>query len=207
MTILNYSDLQISIADWLHRTDLAQRIPDFIFLAEKKIANNIKARQQEVAITLTTTAGVPSVTLPSDYGSLKNIQVSGAFNTPLTYISDETYLNYNADNSSGIPRFFTIQGDQVLLSPVPNAEFNINIVYFQDLTPLSSTNPTNWILNKYPMIYLYGALIEAAIFTNDPDQVSFYQSTFNNALSDIWANSMYESFSGSVLNSVSDYIA
>lgn len=206
MALTNYSELQNAVASWLHRTDLSVQIPDFIYLAEKKITNNIQSRQQEVSTNLTTSAGVASVSLPSDYGSLKNIQISGATNNVLKYIPDETYLSYNSTNQQGIPSHFTIQGNSILLSPVPNSEYTINIVYFQDVPSLSSTNPTNWILSKYPYIYLYGSLIEASVFVNDPEQVSFYQQKLDESLREMWQNNIFESFSGSTLSSVSDYV-
>jgi len=37
MSIATYSELQTAVADWMHRTDLTAKIPDFITLAESRI--------------------------------------------------------------------------------------------------------------------------------------------------------------------------
>jgi hypothetical protein len=206
MALDTYAELQSNIADWLHRTDLSAQIPNFIFLAERKISNNIRARQLEQSTTLTTTAGVQSLSLPTDYSSLKNISISGAVNTVLTLIPDDTLLKYNSNNVNGTPQFYCVQGNNILLSPVPDNSYALTVVYYQDVPPLSSTNTTNWLLREYPYIYLYGALIEASVYVNDPDQVQFYQGKFNDAIQDVWQNFAMESFSGSPLRSVSDYI-
>ncbi|WAK01868.1 phage adaptor protein [Methylobacter sp. YRD-M1] len=206
MAIIDYSSLQDTVADWLHRTDLAVQIPTFIQLAESKISNNIRSRHLETKTDLITAAGIDYVALPTDYGSLKNIQVSGATNTVLTLLPDDTLLNYNANNDIGIPRFYSIQGENIMLSPIPNGELTLNLVYYKDLTPLSGVNTTNWVLNKYPAVYLYGALIEASVYINDPEQVQFYQMKFDQTIEDMWRNFGYESFSGSPLRATSDYI-
>lgn len=206
MAITNYTELKTQIADWLHRTDLELRIPEFIYLGERKISNNIRSRELEVAVDLTLTGGVNSLDLPLDYSSMKSIQISGATNTVLSLVPADTLLKYNSYNETGTPQFYSIQNNSIHFSPVPSSDFTVNLVYYQDIPSLSSTVSTNWVLTDYPYIYLYGALIEAAIFTNDPDQVSFYQQKFNEALSDMWQNHSYASFSGSPLFAVSDYI-
>lgn len=204
MAITDYSTLQTAVGEWLHRTDLATQIPTFIQLAETKIANNIRSRQLETTTTLVTTDGVSTVALPSDYGSFKNLQIAGY--PPLTLVPDDILLLYNSSGGLGVPQFYCLQGNDLVLSPVPNSELTINVVYYKDLTPLSSINPVNWVLTKYPAVYLYGALIEASIFTNDPEQQQFYQTKFNDTIEDMWRNFGYESFSGSALRAYSRYI-
>lgn len=206
MAIIDYSSLQDTVADWLHRTDLAVQIPTFIQLAESKISNNIRSRHLETATDLFTTEGVDQVLLPSDYGSLKNIQVAGATNTVLTLLPDDALLSYNAGNEVGTPKFYAIQGEYIKLSPIPNGELTLNVVYYKDLTPLSGVNTTNWVLDKYPAVYLYGALIEASVYINDPEQVQFYQMKFDQTIEDMWRNFGDESFSGSPLRAFNDYI-
>lgn len=206
MAITNYTELKTQIADWLHRTDLELRIPEFVYLAERKISNNIRSRELEIATNLTLTAGVNSVDLPLDYCSMKSIQIEGTVNSVLALVPADILLKYNAANETGLPQFYSIQNNTIHFSPIPSANYTVNLVYYQDIPSLSGTNPTNWVLTDYPYIYLYGALIEAAIFTNDPDQVDFYQRKFSEAISDMWQNHSYASFSGSPLFATSDYI-
>ncbi|MGJ0430870.1 phage adaptor protein [Methylobacter sp.] len=206
MALTNYQELQDTIADWIHRTDLGTQIPVFIYLAERKISNNIRARELEIAGTTTTAVGVATVDLPTDYASLKNIQILGSPNSVLTLLPDDTILAYNANGSTGVPQFYSIAGNSILLSPIPDGEYTVSYTYYQDVVSLSSTNPTNWILTEYPYVYLYGALIEACVYTVDPDMVAFYQEKFDAAINDMWENSALESFSGSPLRAFSDYI-
>lgn len=206
MAITNYAELKAEVASWIHRTDLETKIPDFIYLAEKKISNNIRSRQLEVSTNIATVAGEKEVELPADFTSAKSIQISGTINTILSQVPVNRLLQYNAYNETGTPQFYSIQNNSLILSPIPDDIYSINLVYYQDLVPLSGTTLTNWVLDDYPYIYLYGALIEASIFTNDPELMNFYQQKFNEAISDMWANNSFASFSGSPLYAVSDYI-
>ena len=148
--------------------------------------------------------GVYCITLPSDYSSLKNISISGSINTVLTLIPDDSLLNYNSFNTTGNPLFYSIQNNTVYFSPAPSSAFTVNFVYYQDVPPLA-TNNTNWLLTQYPMVYLYGALIEGCTYIQDFEQQQLYQDRFDDAIEDIWQNYAMESFSGSPLRSISDY--
>ena len=45
MAISNYAELQTATANWLDRTDLTDRIPEFIDLAESTFNRTIRNRQ------------------------------------------------------------------------------------------------------------------------------------------------------------------
>jgi hypothetical protein len=207
--ITDYASLQNELKGndgYLHRTDLDTKIPTFIQLAEKKLANQIRARKMEGTATLTTTPGVNYVALPLDYSSPKSLTVSGTTTAPLTLIGADTFNLYSANNTLGEPRYYKIQGDNLLLFPNPSSALSINLVYYQTLAALSSTNTTNWVLTKYPYVYLYGAMVEYATYANDSEQIQYNKTEFNNAIEDMWFNNALESFGGGPLIGTSDYI-
>ena len=204
--ITNYSDLKSEIANWIHRDDLETNIPVFIQLAESKIAKNIKSRYLETVYSSTLTGSSDTFTIPFDYSSIKSIVVESNPVSPLELIPDHTLQQYNQTSASGVPQFYSITGSDIYFSPVPDSNYGITITYNADLIPLSSINNVNWVLTRYPYLYLYGALIEASIYTNDPDQVQFYQAKFDDAIKDIWENYNDQSFSGSPLRARSDYV-
>lgn len=202
--ITDFDSLQSTIADFSHRTDLSVQIPTFIQLAEANFSANIRSRNLEIALDLITSGGV--CTLPDDYGSMKSIQILGGYNTILQQVSSNNLLDYNASNSTGVSRYYSIQGNSLLLSPIPDDGVTVSIVYDQNMPPLSSNNPVNWVLSKYPFIYLYGSLIELSVYINDATQVQFYQMRYDQAVEDMWQNYALESFSGSPLSANNDYI-
>jgi hypothetical protein len=204
--ITDYSTLKTEIANWIHRSDLTTNIPTFIQLTESKIANSIKGLPLETTITQTLTAGVNTLTLPNDYNEMQNIVVQSNPTSILEFVPDNVLSQYNSTNTSGVPEFFTIVGNNILLSKIPDSNYSITITYIAKLTSLSDINTSNWVLTNFPYLYLYGSLIEASIYTNDPDQVQFYQTKFDSAIIDVISKYSNQKFSGSPLYAKSDYV-
>lgn len=204
--ITNYSTLKTEIANWIHRTDLTSNIPTFIQLAESKISNSIKGLPLETQVTQTLTAGVNTLALPADYNEMQSIVVQSNPTSVLEFIPDNVLLHYNSTNTSGVPEFFTIIGNNIVLSKTPDSNYSIVITYVAKLTSLSDVNTTNWVLTNFPYLYLYGSLIEASIYCNDVDQVQFYESKFNSAIMDVIEKYSNQKFSGSPLYAKSDYV-
>jgi hypothetical protein len=204
--ITTYAELKSQVADWLHRTDLTTNIPTFIQLAESKIDNSIKGRKLETVLTTTLTAGVNLLALPADYSSMKSIVVLSNPTSTLELIPDHVLSQYNSTNTTGVPQFYSIRADNIIFSLPPDGSYSIQVTYYANLTKLSDSNTTNWVLTRFPYLYLYGALIEASIFSNDPDQVQFYQTKFDDGIRDVITKFGDESWSGSPLRSKSDYV-
>lgn len=204
--ITDYSTLKTEVANWIHRTDLTTNIPVFIQLAESKIANSIKGLPLETSLTQTLTGGVKTLALPADYNEMQSIEVQSNPTSVLEFVPDNVLLQYNSNNTSGVPEFFTIIGNNIVFSKIPDSNYSIVITYIAKLTALSDVNTTNWVLTNFPYLYLYGSLIEASIYCNDPDQVQFYQTKFDSAIMDVIEKYSNQKFSGSPLHAKSDYV-
>jgi hypothetical protein len=53
------------------------------------------------------------------------------------------------------------------LAPAPDTTYTGHLLYFGKLEALSVDNPTNWILENAPFIYLDGALVEVWTYLRD----------------------------------------
>ena len=51
MAISNYGELKTSVANWLDRDDLTERIPEFIALCESMIIRSLRIRGMETMDT------------------------------------------------------------------------------------------------------------------------------------------------------------
>jgi len=160
-----YTGLKESIASWMHRTDLTDLIPDFVALAEERIANELRLRLQISEATLTTVAGTQDVTLPTDWLEIENLSL----NTPvkqLTYVNIEHLDSKYPSDFTGEPAVYTIEGNEIYFGPCPDAVYSVGLWYYARF-PALATAGTNTLLTKYPSIYLYGALAEAANWAQD----------------------------------------
>lgn len=170
MTIGSYSDLQAAIADWLARSDINSRVPDFIMLFETVANRRLRVRSQELAATLTPSGGV--ATLPSDYLMWRRVTWTGNIPRELEYVHPSYLHALFPTLPQGDPRYFMIENGNLTVAPSDNTALTFD--YFQKIPALSNSNTTNWLLTAHPDAYLCGALTEAYAYTKDPDNMSLW---------------------------------
>ena len=179
MAIATYADLQTSIANWLKRSDLTSIIPDFITLAEARIARDLRLRKQVVNTTLSTVAGTRGVTLPSDFLEAENISLSnttppGALSVVTPEILDRKYPEAYV---TGQPRVYALLGDKILFGPTPDAVYSVSLDYYQRFAALS-TSSTNWLLTNHPNVYLFAALAEASGYLFNDERIPTWEAKY-----------------------------
>lgn len=185
MSITTYTELQASVANWLNRSDLSAQIPDFITIAESNLSADLNSRSMETKTNLATVAGISTVALPSNMVEMHRLQIISSTNTVLAYRSaDEIAADYNA-NTTGSPAVFTVIGGNIELAPIPDAIYTLELVYKQRIPALSAINPTNWLLTAWPDCYLFGALVAARAYINDPQTMQVIEHLYAKAASNV----------------------
>lgn len=184
MAISTYSELQEAIADWLIRSDLTARIPDFIMLNEKSMNRLLKTAEMEVEGSLTTVADTATVALPTGYSGLRRLR---AYNNAIWY--DVQILPLEPSRDNGIvgapPVAASIVGSNLSFRPIPNGAYPLLINYYAKFTPLSDAAPSNWILTDHPDAYLYGSLLQAAPYLGTDARLSLWADGFNSVIQQI----------------------
>lgn len=183
MSITNYGELKTAIGNWIHRTDLTSRIPEFISMAESRIANEVRVRNQHTRSTAT--ASTQYVAMPSDFLEIKDIHINSDPVQPLTYLSPKALSEKFPSSTTGKPRFYTIQGDEFELKPIPSTDYTLEISYIKRYAAFSADADTNWLLTNYPNIYLYASLIESAPFLYDNEGLSTYTQLYKDAVNQL----------------------
>lgn len=184
MAISTYSELQTAVASWLNRNDLTSVIPDFITLAEERIARDIRARRQVVNTTLTTTANVQSVTLPNDFLEAENIAISstspqGALSVVTPELMDR---RFPAGFVTGQPAVYCFLGNVIQFGPTPDGAYTISLDYYQRLN--ISVSLTNWLLTNHPSLYLNAALVEGCAYLMDSDKGQAFDTRYRLAVAE-----------------------
>ncbi len=180
MAITNYSELQTAVGSWLNRSDLSSNIPDFITLAEASFNRVLRTRNQITRATSSVNAQY--VALPTDLIELFNIQINTDPIKRLEQVSlDKADDLRSVNSSSGTPAYFAITGNNIELIPTPNSTKTIEIIYYAKITALSSSNTTNWLLDNYPDIYLYGALVQAEPFLMNDERLGTWGTLLSKA--------------------------
>lgn len=188
MSISSYSELQTAVGNWMARTDLTSRIPEFIALCESKLNRDLSHRkmEQRSQTTVDTSSTSPEfISLPGDFRSMRWIRLSGVTGKPhLDYLSPTALdeMVTARGNGTGQPEFFTIVGDEIELCPQPDTNYVIEMMYRKYIPALSSSNTSNWLLTLAPDIYLYGSLLESEQFIGNDDRIPVWKAGYMGAV-------------------------
>ena len=208
MALANYTELQASLANWLNRSDLTTEIAnDFIVLAEKDFNSKLRIRKQIAQTTITLTAGVETIALPSDFLQVRDFYIlSGTQKYAMTYMTPPQMDQIRGTNTSGMPRVYTILGDTFRFSPIPDSNYSAVLNYYQQFNALSASNATNYILTNHPSIYLYGSLYHASNFLGgiEPNQAGQWEKMYQTALERLDRNDKEDSYGNAPLQQRSD---
>ena len=165
--IADFSELVLAVGEHINRTDLVDVIPRFVRMAELKLDRELRLRDQEASDDLTTDSD-GEVALPTDFLEVRSIYVTGSPPIIIPALSEDNSIR---EYTAGTARGFIIEGDTLRIRPAAVATVRLN--YFSSIPALeTSTNQVNWLLTKYPDIYLYTTIFEAAVYTGDTDRAS-----------------------------------
>lgn len=168
MALDTYANLQTSVINFSHRSDLDAMIPDFIRLAEDKVYALIESDRQDVKTTLEMVADQEFVTLPTDFIEFRSLAIANnGYTDTLDYLAPDQYQNQYTDTTTGFPRVYTIIGDALYARPIADDAYTLTAIYSARLATLSVSNTTNWLLTNYPMVYLYASLEQLAKYIKD----------------------------------------
>ena len=171
--LTTYSGLQAVVADWLGRDDLAEQIPVFIQLAEKRMNRELRLRVMEQTATAALPAGTHIVELPERrvdgdwkvFLEMRDLAWRSKDNVVrnLKYAPPDDYIVESFPE--GIPEQYTIIANRLYLLPTPAWAGEMRLTYYGEIPPLSAVQTTNNVLQMFPDLYLYGTLVESGPYT------------------------------------------
>lgn len=211
--ITNYSTLQSAIADWLNRDDLTASIPELIQSGEARLRRDDRAK---LLIELDPfTVSTAATTLPADYDSHEALaHVGPTYHGEIEVVDPGKLAEVNGrlyGGATGYPRYAAIVEDatgaaRVRWAPEPDQSYDLRLVYWSKLTPLSATNTVNRFLLAHPDIYRYAALCESAPYLKEDPRLAVWEQALNNRLDDLHRSTQRRLFSGSLVRRPSNYI-
>lgn len=182
-TITDFDGLKAAIATWLARvgdTDVTTNAEDIILLGEARLRLLFPSAGLSGKSDATLTGGIGSrnVTLPDDFLRIRELYVTidsvekllikvGAGRMPVSSVS-------------GLPLRYQYINERIELDRPCDQAYPLRLYYWAK-TGLSDASPTNSLLTRYPNVYLYACLAEAAILFQD-DSIATFE-----ALLDKWA--------------------
>lgn len=205
MAFTNYTDLQAAVLSFNWNRDTGS-VADFIRLAHTRI--NLGLRAPFMQKTADLTINSYRVPAPADMAAIGRLWIDGNYDNPLSPTSPEALAEFRASYSSAQPRKYAIEGESddleyFVFGPDPGTTvYTGKLLYTRRLAFFASGAATNVVLDRFPNLYLYGALDEAGAYSDDARS---YGERFEVLLARINQQSLSDAYSGGVPQPVSAY--
>lgn len=178
MATSTYGDLRDKVASWLQRADLATQVPDFIEFATARLSRELRVPQMETIAS--TTLAAEWTALPEDFEAIRTIEADGKvleYKTPFQ-LQRAIQLNQRPD-----PPIYSIQDMQFRVYPFPTAT-PVEIGYYATIPQMVNNTDTNWLLTKWPDVYLRACLLQAREFLHDDPRMQMMETYVNKFIRD-----------------------
>lgn len=185
MALTDYSSLKTSVASYLARSDLTDQIPDFIRLAEERLARDLRTRKMLVVARADTTGNDSTVGLPTDFLEMRDIHVRTTPVQSLTYRSPNAFFAGSRTTDIGKPIDYTILASEIQFAPVPDTAYSVQMLYYAKPTLLSDSNTSNVFLANYPDALLYAALGEAEPYLMNDARLQTWAALYDRSITAI----------------------
>jgi len=169
MTVFaDFLDLRTAVIEQVGRPDIADVIPRLTLMAEADFNRELRLREQINKTTLTLASG--SVALPTDF-----VEMIGVFTE-----AGVEYVQQSQQAAKLNQCYYAVDGTNLTLH---GTDTDVLVDYYASVPTLTtSMTTTNWMLAKYPMIYLYGVSLEAAKYMRDRELVGDMASLLSDAI-------------------------
>lgn len=190
---MTFTSLQSDIRNYLERggaTDpiVYEQIPRLITLAERRIARELKIQGFQAVVNSVMQANVAVYPKPDRWRDTISINYgTGTNNNVHTAVFARSYEYVRQfwpnETETDKPKFYAdYDYKHWIFAPTPDANYPIEILYYELPPLLDETNQANWLTEFAPNLLLYGSLVEATPFVKDDQRVQLWQSYYDRAL-------------------------
>jgi hypothetical protein len=181
---MTYDSLVNDIQTYLERTDdqTLEKIPQFIMLAEQIIAAEIKFLGNLTVATSAMVASDNVIPKPARWRKTvsMNVTVAGK-RQPVLLRTYEYIREYWPDPAAtSAPLYFCDYDYQHwLVGPTPTLAYSYEVLYYERVQPLDSSNQSSWFTQNAPQALLYGTLLQAMPFVKNDERMPMWQSNYD----------------------------
>lgn len=175
MAFADFLDLRTAVLEQVGRTDIADKFPRITKLAEARLDRDLTCREQVTETTLSFVDGAAA--LPSDFGAAIGLYDANG----LEYVQQPLQAVQSVVGRC----YYAVDGANIVASGAPE---DLTLQYYAKIPTITgSLTSTNWLLEKYPSLYLYAVSFEAAKSIRDLELAADMKALYGGELGDVEA--------------------
>jgi len=186
-SVMTYDSLVENVQSYLERTDTAtlDKIPLFVMLAEQIIASQIKFLGNLTVQASTMTLNANVIDKPARWHKTVSMNITVAGKRQPVLLRKYEYLREYWPNptANGVPKFYCdYDYTHWMVAPTPDDDYVFEVLYYERLQPLDSSNQVNWFTIYAPQALLYGTLLQAMPFLKNDERVPLWQAMYQQSM-------------------------
>ena len=204
--------------------DVAANIDRFILFAEARMNRILKTREQSARVLIPIVLNQTEYDLPADFRGFRNFRLRVGTDPDFGYhqyhylgpepfnarinrpFNDSVPASTSVTNPSASQHYFSIQANQIVIHPPEtDPDFMLDLLYWQKVPNLNSTDDNNWMSFENPDIYLAGITAEIELFVKHFDVSQIWYNRMGTAMEELKLSSDLEVWSGSLLETRTDF--
>ena len=163
----DFLDLRTAVIEHVRDASISDVFPRLVAMAESRLNRTLRMREQIVSGTITMVNG--RADLPANFA-----EIIGLYD-----LNGGEYPQQATHQQGGY--FYSIQGAEIV---APRIVGPLRLDFYAMLPPLGdSLTTTNWLLARYPDVYLYAAAFEAAKYLREAELAAATKLLLDDALS------------------------
>ncbi|MBA5724403.1 hypothetical protein [Candidatus Liberibacter sp.] len=170
----NYASLLIDASHYVEKSGFTCLFKDFLHRVEVKINRILRLREMEKQVFLPLNSG--SAPLPDDYIEIIFLQDHTGKKL------DHLPLSVSSKEKKG----YIITAHLICVAPISSEKVSLH--YYGCIPPITEENPSNWLLQIAPDLYLYGLVEEIALWEQNADKASTAGALFQQILKTLQMN-------------------
>ncbi len=191
---MTFTTLQDDVRSYLERGGSAStdplvfaQIPNLINLAERRISRDLKIQGFQVVVVTNLQAGVAVVAKPDRWRETISMNIgTGTGNNTRVQIFPRAYeyCRQYWPNETEVqqPVFYADYNyTNWLFVPTPDANYPVEILYYELPALLDEANQTNWLTEYAPNLLLYATLLEATPYLKNDERIPVWQTMYAQA--------------------------
>lgn len=159
-------DLRTAVVEHVGQPAIADVWPRLVSMAESRLNRTLRMRDQMTTATVDLTSG--TATLPADF----------AEGIGLFHAQGYEYVMQPSQQKRG--KYYHVSGGNLVSEDISG---ELEFQYYATLPTLAdSLTATNWLLTKYPDVYLYAVAFEAAKYVRDAELAAQTREMMSDAI-------------------------
>lgn len=172
----SYDGLIAAIPEWVQDSSISTHLARMIYLAEDDLRTRIFHPYREGTATL---PAATTMALPLDFLSLRAVWLTTDPLQKLEPMSPNGANTWWTAGTTGRPQNYQIIGEEMWLSPAPDSDYTVKLIYDRALTSLNENNQSNWVIEKFPRAYFYGTLLQAEFFGWNDERIPLIKAALD----------------------------